>query len=62
MFFWGGWFPQQWRLTNDDSVVGSLVDGAVKLDDVAVAEHAEDFSLTHTQRIKQGFLRTTADF
>lgn len=48
--FLGGFSPQQWRLTNDDSIVGSLVDGAVKLDDISVAEDAEDFSLTHKEK------------
>lgn len=46
-------FFKQWRLTNDDSVVGSLVDGAVKLDDVTVAEDTEDFSLTHRNTHKE---------
>lgn len=46
-------------LTNNDTVVGSLVDGAIKLDDVTVAEDTEDFSLTHKQthtRRKRGFV------
>lgn len=54
------------RLTNNDSVVWSLVNGAVKLDDVAVAEDAEDFSLTHRNTHKKEkktyFLRAAADF
>lgn len=48
------WMKQQNPLTSNDSIVGSLDNGAVKLDDVTVAEDAEDFSLSgrHT-RAKQ---------
>lgn len=53
-------FLKQRRLTDDDSIVGSLVDGAVKLDDVSVAEDAEDFSLKH--REKNSFIGIINDF
>lgn len=57
-------FFSQQRLTNNDSVVGSLVDGAIKLDDVTVAEDTENFSLTHrqTHKEKTGFSYCTGDF
>lgn len=41
------------QLTNDNSIVGSLNDGAIKLDDVAVAEDAEDFSLSDDDRERE---------
>lgn len=45
----------QKQLTNDNSIVGSLKDRAIKLDDVPVAEDAEDFSLRneHTHGINK---------
>lgn len=37
-------------LTSNDSIVGRLVNRAIKLDDVTVAEDTEDFSLTHEEK------------
>lgn len=48
------------HLTGDDSIIRSLNNCTIKLDDVPVAEDTEDFSLNneHTRR-KQDFLMIT---
>lgn len=46
------------KLTSDDSIVGSLNNCTIELDDVAVAEDTKDFSLVneHTKRKHYFFL------
>ncbi len=47
------------NLTNDNSIVWSLNNGAIKLDDVTVAEDTEDFSLRNEHTIRKHNVNVT---